>query len=234
MRCARSSMLARKVRGRKKETRKKGINDTISSLQDIIIICRPGWECTSTLHLSRKCGREAGSDFHENRTGGRADQRGCLILGRGEAGRRFFCNNEVKKGPSPCVDDLRGGASLLPAPCPDRRDLPLRLEERQQAGERDEEEKVLAAPLPPPLLLLLLHVPFLTLQPNIITWHQRYWPIFQSLTPEPRCGYGNLEFCIIVLQTNSLIKFPPGQSLILTTCISLVFYPLLCITVEAL
>lgn len=132
-----------------------------------------------------------------------------MILGRGEAGRRFFCNNEVKKGPSPCVDDLRGGASLLPAPCPDRRDLPLRLEDTQQAGERDEEEKVLAAPLPPLLHLLLLpHVPFLTLQPNIITWHQRYWPISQSLTPEPRCGYGNLELFYYCIAEKFIINIP--------------------------
>lgn len=59
----------------------------------IIIVRCPGRECASTfLHLCRKCGREAGSDFHENKTGGRADRRGgCLF------------------DPEPC----KSGASLL-------------------------------------------------------------------------------------------------------------------------
>lgn len=99
----------RKKRNTQKE---KWIKRNDQLLQHVIIICCPGWECASTLHLCRKCGREAGSDFHENKTGGRADQRGCLILSCGKAGRRSFCNNEVKRTIASC-DDLRGGASLL-------------------------------------------------------------------------------------------------------------------------
>ncbi len=131
MRCAKSSMLEREVcdpraAGRSEQEKLRKMDKRKDQLsQDIMVMCCPGRECASTLHLCRKCGREAGSDFHENKTGGRADQRGCLILSRSEAGRRFSCNNEVKRTIALC-DDLRGGASLLPAPSPDPLDLQAR------------------------------------------------------------------------------------------------------------
>lgn len=83
----------------------------------------------------------------EGRGRGRGDSGGggCLIFGRagvreGTGGRRFFSNNEVKKGPLASCDDRRGGASL-PPPTPS---LPLSLspikaglEERGLRGESD-------------------------------------------------------------------------------------------------
>lgn len=87
------------------------------------------------------------------KTGGRADHRGCLIPScRGQkAGRRFFCNNEVKRTVAPC-GDRRGGASLLPAPR--RFVLPPK---RCWTGESDPSSSLLLpSPPPPPVLLLRL------------------------------------------------------------------------------
>lgn len=79
------SMCKSNGEGRKKETethgeiKKRGGNKRNDQLlRDVIISCCPGWECASTLHLCRKCGREAGSDFHENRGEGSRWSEGVL------------------------------------------------------------------------------------------------------------------------------------------------------------
>lgn len=108
------------------------------------MICRPAWECSSTLHRCRSSvtGRQGLISMRKKGTGGLAGPRGFLILCRGEAGRHFFSNNEVKRTIAEC-SDLWGGAFLLPAPCPDPLDLPpdsnrllvLGLKQQQQEEE---------------------------------------------------------------------------------------------------
>lgn len=88
MPCVKSSMLERKtkkcpVRERRQETATKNTRtrgETISSTETSWSRAVPAGNAPLTLDLCRKCGREAGSDFHENKSEGRADQRGCLIL----------------------------------------------------------------------------------------------------------------------------------------------------------
>lgn len=101
-----------------------GMKRTISSSRTSLPCAVPTGNGLQLCICEQKCGREAGSDFHEDKSGGRARLRervggsGCLIFGCDEAGRRFFCNNEVKEGPSQSCDDRRGGASLLSGSSP--------------------------------------------------------------------------------------------------------------------
>lgn len=100
---------------------KDGIRQRISSSRTSLPCAVPTGNALQLCICEQKCGREAGSDFHEDKSGGRAHRRervgrwgGCLILGCEEVGRRFFCNNEVKEGPSPRV--MIGGEGLLSCP----------------------------------------------------------------------------------------------------------------------
>lgn len=132
------------------QDKEDGMKRTISSSRTSSPCAVPTGNALQLCICEQKCGREAGSDFHEDKSGGRAHRRervgrlgggGCLIPGCEEVGRRFFRNNEVK-GPSPRV--MIGGEGLLSCPA-------LSLGSEEGGGRREVvgEEKVVPPRFPP-------------------------------------------------------------------------------------